>query len=75
MRQLKSGHNFGARPYGSVLRVDIRLQNRLPATEVALFVLADREPDVGKETELFYKGERSRWSERLQHALHTLLPE
>lgn len=28
-----------------------------------------------KETEAFYKAERHRWSERLRHALDTLMPE
>lgn len=45
------------------------------ALEVVLFVLAERELDVKKETEMFYKAERQRWSERLRHALDTLLPE
>lgn len=45
------------------------------ALEVLLFVLAERELEVKKETETFYKAERQRWSERLRHALDTLVPE
>src|SRR5262249_23702111 len=45
------------------------------ALEVLLFVLAERELEVKKETEAFYKAERQRWSERLRHALDTLVPE
>ncbi len=43
--------------------------------EVLLFVLAERELEVKKEAETFYKAERRRWSERLRHALDTLVPE
>jgi hypothetical protein len=46
-----------------------------PALEVLLFVLAERELEVKQEAETFYKAERQRWSERLRHALDTLLPE
>ena len=46
-----------------------------PALEVMLFVLAERELEVKQEAETFYKAERQRWSERLRHALDTLVPE
>lgn len=45
------------------------------AVEVLLFVLAERELEVKNEAETFYKAERQRWSERLRHALDSLLTE
>jgi hypothetical protein len=45
------------------------------ALEVLLFVLAERELEVKREAETFYKAERQRWSERLRHALDTLVRE
>jgi hypothetical protein len=45
------------------------------AIEVLLFVLAERELEVKNEAETFYKAERQRWSERLRHALDSLVPE
>lgn len=45
------------------------------ALEVLLFVLAERELEVKSEAETFYKAERSRWSERLRHALDTLVAD
>jgi hypothetical protein len=45
------------------------------ALEVLLFVLAERELEVKNEAETFYKAERQRWSERLRHALDSLVPE
>jgi len=45
------------------------------ALEVVLFVLAERELEVKKDAEIFYRAERQRWSERLRHALDTLVPE
>jgi hypothetical protein len=45
------------------------------ALEVLLFVLAERELEVKNEAETFYRAERQRWSERLRHALDTLIPE
>ncbi|MCC6648414.1 MAG: ATP-binding protein [Polyangiaceae bacterium] len=45
------------------------------ALEVVLFVLAERELEVKKDAETFYRAERQRWSERLRHALDTLVPE
>ncbi len=44
------------------------------ALEVLLFVLAERELEVKGDAESFYKAERQHWSERLRHALDTLLP-
>lgn len=45
------------------------------ALEVLLFVLSERELEVKKDAETFYKAERQRWSERLRHALDTLIPD
>jgi hypothetical protein len=45
------------------------------ALEVMLFVLAERELEAKGDAETFYKSERQRWSERLRHALDTLVPE
>ena len=45
------------------------------ALEVMLLVLAERELEVKDEAETFYRAERQRWSERLRHALDTLVPE
>ncbi len=45
------------------------------ALEVLLFVLAERELEVKNEAETFYKAERQRWSERLRHALDSLVTE
>lgn len=45
------------------------------ALEVLLFVLAERELEVKQEAETFYKAERQRWSERLRHALDTLVAD
>ena len=45
------------------------------ALEVLLFVLAERELEVKNDAEAFYRAERQRWSERLRHALDTLVPE
>lgn len=45
------------------------------ALEVLLFVLAERELEVKNEAETFYKAERQRWSERMRHALDTLVPD
>ncbi|MBM4192959.1 MAG: hypothetical protein FJ202_01080 [Gemmatimonadetes bacterium] len=44
------------------------------ALEVLLFVLAERELEVKNDAETFYRAERQRWSERLRHALDTLVP-
>jgi hypothetical protein len=43
--------------------------------EVLLFVLAERELEVKNDAEAFYRAERQRWSERLRHALDTLVTE
>jgi hypothetical protein len=45
------------------------------ALEVLLFVLAERELEVKGDAETFYKAERQRWSERLRHALDSLVTE
>jgi hypothetical protein len=45
------------------------------ALEVLLFVIAERELEVKNDAETFYKAERQRWSERLRHALDTLVSE
>lgn len=45
------------------------------ALEVLLFVLAERELDSRGEAETFYKSERQKWSERLRHALNSLLTD
>lgn len=45
------------------------------ALEVLLLVVAERELEVKDETEIFYRAERQRWSERLRNALDTLVPE
>src|SRR5207253_1005437 len=45
------------------------------ALEVLLFVLAERELEVSGDAETFYRAERQRWSERLRHALDTLVPD
>jgi hypothetical protein len=42
------------------------------ATEVLLFVLADRELDANGDASIFYKAERQKWSERLRYALDCL---
>lgn len=38
-------------------------------------MLAERDFELKKETETFYKSERQRWSERQRHALDTLVRE
>src|SRR5262249_47523048 len=43
------------------------------ALEVLLFVLAERELEVTKDAEIFYRSERNKWSERLRHALAPLV--
>lgn len=45
------------------------------AFEVLLFVLAERELEVKDDAESFYKAERQRWSERLRHALDSLVAD
>jgi len=45
------------------------------ALEVLLFVLAERELDSVGEAETFYKAERQKWSERLRHALNSLVTD
>jgi hypothetical protein len=45
------------------------------ALEVVLFVLAERELEVSHDAATFYKAERQRWSERLRHALDTLVAD
>jgi hypothetical protein len=41
--------------------------------EVLLFVFAERELETKGEVETFYRSERHKWSERLRHALDTLI--
>ena len=43
--------------------------------EVLLFVLAERELESKADAEVFYKAERQNWSERLRHALDTLVSD
>ena len=43
--------------------------------EVLLFVLAERELESKADAEVFYKAERQHWSERLRHALDTLVSD
>jgi len=43
------------------------------ALEVLLFVLAERELEAQGDSEIFYKAERQAWSERLRHALNSLV--
>jgi hypothetical protein len=45
------------------------------ALEVLLLVLAERELEARDDAETFYKAERGRWSERLRHALDTLVTD
>jgi hypothetical protein len=45
------------------------------ALEVLLFVLAERELESRGEGETFYRAERQKWSERLRHALNTLISD
>lgn len=45
------------------------------ALEVLLFVLAERELDSTGDAEIFYKSERQKWSERLRHALNSLVSD
>jgi len=45
------------------------------ALEVLLFVVAERELEVSNDAATFYKAERQRWSERLRHALDTLVAD
>lgn len=45
------------------------------ALEVLLFVIGERELEVKNEAEVFYRGERQRWSERLRHALAALVED
>lgn len=42
------------------------------ALEVLLYVLAERELEATQDTEMFYRAERQRWSERLRYALDVL---
>jgi hypothetical protein len=65
---INTDHPFYTRVYDAAPEVRAAL-------EVLLFVLAERELDVKNEAETFYKAERQRWSERLRHALDTLVPE
>jgi len=45
------------------------------ALEILLFVLAERELESTGDTENFYKAERQKWSERLRHALDSLITD
>jgi hypothetical protein len=45
------------------------------ALEVLLFVMAEAELEADGEAETFYKSARTRWSERLRHALDRLRPD
>ncbi len=65
---INSDHPFYTKIYDAAPEVRAAL-------EVLLFVLAERELEVKNEAETFYKAERQRWSERLRHALDTLVPE
>ncbi len=65
---VNTDHPFYAKVYNAAPEVRAAL-------EVLLFVLAERELEVTQDAENFYKAERQRWSERLRHALDTLVPE
>jgi len=45
------------------------------ALEVLLFILSERELESRDEAETFYKSERQKWSERLRHALNSLVTD
>jgi Histidine kinase-, DNA gyrase B-, and HSP90-like ATPase len=65
---INTDHPFYAKIYDATPEVRAAL-------EVLLFVLAERELEVRNDAEIFYRSERQRWSERLRHALDTLVPE
>jgi hypothetical protein len=65
---INTDHPFYAKIYDAAPEVRAAL-------EVLLLVLAERELEVKDEAEIFYRAERQRWSERLRHALDTLVPE
>lgn len=65
---INTDHPFYAKVYAAAPEAKAAL-------EVLLFVLAERELEVKNEAETFYKAERQRWSERLRHALDSLVTE
>jgi hypothetical protein len=66
---INTQHPFYTKLYG-VAPPEVRA-----ALEVLIFVLAERELDCVGEAENFYKAERQKWSERLRHALDTLVAD
>ncbi len=66
---INTEHPFYTKLYG-VASPEVRA-----ALEVLLFVLAERELECTGEAETFYKAERQKWSERLRHALDTLVAD
>jgi hypothetical protein len=65
---INTDHPFYTKMYD--INPDVRA-----ALEVLLFVIAERELESKGEGETFYKSERHKWSERLRHALNTLVPD
>lgn len=65
---INTDHPFYAKVYDAAPEIRAAL-------EVLLFVLAERELEVKGDAETFYRAERQRWSERLRHALDTLVPD
>jgi hypothetical protein len=65
---INTDHPFFAKVYNAA--PDVRA-----ALEVLLFVIAERELEVKGDSEVFYKAERQRWSERLRYALNALVDD
>jgi hypothetical protein len=65
---LNTEHPFFTKVYNAATSPDARA-----SLEVLLFVLAERELETKGEVETFYRSERHKWSERLRHALDTLI--
>jgi hypothetical protein len=65
---LNTEHPFYTKVYNAATSPDARA-----AMEVLLFVFAERELETKGEVETFYRSERHKWSERLRHALDTLI--
>lgn len=67
---INTEHPFYRKVFTASTSPDVRA-----ALEVLLFVFAERELETKGEIETFYKSERNKWSERLRHALDTLIPD
>lgn len=65
---INTDHPFYAKVYDAAPEIRAAL-------EVLLFVLAERELEATGDAETFYRAERQRWSERLRHALDTLVSD